>query len=62
MELLNEYMQIGSCFSAALQKDTKRQKEIICELIDLVPDKIYLEWDGKFVSKEKAKKYVIEYQ
>lgn len=61
-ELLKEYRQIGSSFSAMAQNDTPRQKEIICELIDLCDgDTIYLEWDGKDVSKEEAKKYVLNY-
>jgi hypothetical protein len=44
------------------QRDTPRQKEIICELIDLCDgDTIYLEWDGVDVSKAEAKKYVMDY-
>jgi hypothetical protein len=44
------------------QKDTHRQKEIICELIDLCEDgTVYLDWDGEYVSNEKAKDYVINY-
>jgi len=62
IELLTEYRKIGSCYSAMAQQDTDRQKEIICELIDLCDgDTIYLEWDGKDVSKEEAKKYALEY-
>jgi hypothetical protein len=61
-ELLKEYLEIGSSFSAMAQKDTPRQKEIICELIDLCDgDTIYLDWDGEDVSKEKAKEYVMNY-
>jgi hypothetical protein len=61
-ELLKEYLEIGSSFSAMTQKDTPRQKEIICELIDLCDgDTIYLDWDGEDVSKEKAKEYVMNY-
>ncbi len=60
--LFEEYSKIGSSMSAALQKDTPRQKEIICELIDKGNfKKVYLDWDGKEVSKAKAKKYVLEY-
>jgi hypothetical protein len=60
--LIQEYGEIGSSFSAMAQKDTPRQKEIICELIDLCEgDTIYLEWDGKEVSKEEAKEYVMNY-
>lgn len=61
-QLLKEYGEIGSSLSAMTQKDTPRQKEIICELIDECDgDTIYLEWDGKDVSKDEAKKYVMEY-
>ena len=61
-ELLKEYVELGASFSAMAQNDTPRQKEIICELIDLSDgDTIYLDWDGKDVSKEEAKKYVMEY-
>ena len=61
-KLLKEYNEIGSSFSAMAQKDTQRQKEIICELIDLCDgDTIYLDWDGEDVTKEKAKEYVLNY-
>lgn len=62
LKLLTEYHEIGADYSAMLQKDTPRQKEIICELIDLCnSDDIYLDWDGKHVTKDEAKKYVMEY-
>ena len=62
MELMNEYRKIGSSLSAAYQNDTPRQKEIICELIDLCDgDTIYLEWDAVNVSKQEAKDYVMNY-
>lgn len=61
-ELLKEYYQIGVSFSAMAQRDTFRQKEIICELIDLCDeDTIYLEWLEKNVSKKEAKDYVMNY-
>lgn len=61
-KLLEEYEEIGSSLSAATQYDTPRQKEIICELIDLCDgNSIYLHWDGKYVSKEDAKVYVMNY-
>lgn len=60
--LLKEYREISSSFSAMAQNDTQRQKEIICELIDLCDgDTIYLDFDGEYVSKEKAKEYVMNY-
>ena len=62
MALLKEYCKIGSSFSAMAQHDTPRQKDIICELIDLCDgDTIYLDWDGKDVPKNEAKEYVTNY-
>lgn len=61
-ELIKEYCEIGSCVSAIAQKDTPRQKEIICELIDLCDDDtIYLDWYNKDVTKQEAKDYVMNY-
>ena len=61
IKLLQEYKKIGSSMSVATQEDTPRQKEIICELIDLCDEEPYLDWDGKHVSKAEGKKYVMEY-
>ena len=61
-KLMTEYEKIGSTFSAMNQNDDDRQKEIICELIDLCNgNTIYIHWDGKEVPKDRAKAYVIEY-
>jgi hypothetical protein len=62
LKLLEAYCKEGHCISAIMHKDTLKQKKIICKLIDIVPGKIYIHWDGKYVSKEKAKKYVMEYR
>ena len=63
MELLKKYHEIGLSLSAMAQDDTPEQKQIICDLIDECdnPQGIYLDWDGEYVSKEEAKKYVMEY-
>jgi len=61
IELMKHYNEIGSSFSAMAQNDTPEQKKIICKLIDLMPEKIYLDWDEKYVSKEKAKEYIMNY-
>lgn len=61
-KLLEEYNEIGTTFGAMMQKDTPRQKEIICELIDLCDgNTIYLHWRGEDVSKQEAKDYVMNY-
>ena len=61
-ELLKKYHEIGLSLSAMLQNDTQEQKKIICRIIDECDaETIYLDWDGKYVSKDEAKKYVMEY-
>lgn len=60
-ELLKKYNELGTSFSAMAQRDTPEQKKLICEMIDTIPGEICLDWDGKDVSKEEAKKYVMEY-
>lgn len=60
--LFEEYLKIGSSASAMTQHDTPRQKEILCELIDKGNfEKVFLDWDGKEVTKKQAKNYVMEY-
>lgn len=62
IKLIKEYCSLSKSMSCMSQNDTPRQKEIICELIDICDgDTIYLEWDGEDVSKEKAKEYVRNY-
>lgn len=61
MALLRRYHEIGASMSAMAQRDTSEQKEIICQLIDGCAGDILLDWDGEYVSKEKAKEYVRGY-
>jgi hypothetical protein len=61
-ELLRKYDELGSSASAMMQHDSPEQKELICQMIDECgAEEIYLDWDGKYVSKDEAKKYVMEY-
>lgn len=61
-ELLKEYVELGSCLGAAQQKDTPRQKEIICELIDEGNfETVCNDWEGTDMTKEEAKEYVMNY-
>jgi hypothetical protein len=61
MTLLKRYIEMGASNSAMLQQDTPEQKEILCQLIDHCPGDVFLDWDGVYVSKEKAKEYVRTY-
>jgi hypothetical protein len=62
-EALKEYDSIGSCFSAMLQKDTDRQKQLICIMIDKVNGPVSSDWTGEdwTNNRDAAKKYVMEY-
>ena len=60
--LLEEWTQIGTTSSTIDQNNTPRQKEIICQLIDLCDgNTIHIEWDGVDVSKSEAKKYILNF-
>lgn len=58
--LLQRWSDLGVSMSAISHHDTPEQKQIICELIDVGDfETVYLDWEGKEVSKEDAKQYVI---
>lgn len=60
--LIDEYNQEGGTnMSAMAQRDTHRQKEIICEMIDIIGKPVYNDWSGEEMSIEEAKQYVMEY-
>ena len=61
--LLKEYFAEGASDGAMTQDDTPRQREIICELIDIGNfETVFLDWDGKHVSKEEAKQYMASFR
>lgn len=62
-QALMEYEEIGSCASAIMQKDTLRQKELICIMIDKVNGEVSSDWTGEdwTNNRDAAKKYVMEY-
>lgn len=56
------YADLGMSLSAVAQHDTPEQQTALLDLIDVVDcDEIYLDWDGKYVSKDEAKDYVRNY-
>jgi hypothetical protein len=62
IDLFNRYVDLGASVSAMAQKDTPEQKQIICDLIDAVNGEIMNDWSGEVMTKEEAKKYVMEYR
>lgn len=61
MELLDLYHKLGVCISAAAQKDTDEQKQILIGLVSLPNMKIYLDWDSKYITKNEAIEYIQGY-
>lgn len=63
-EAAEKYFSIGKhSVSAMGQHDTPEQKAALCAWIDAVDcDTIYLDWDGEHISKDEAKKYILEYR
>lgn len=59
--LLKRYFDIGSSMSCMAQQDTDEQKQILVDLANLSGMKIYLDWDGKYVSKDEAIEYIQNY-
>ena len=45
-----------------LQRDTPKQRELICKMIDKVDCPIYNDWTGEIMSKQEAKDYIREYR
>jgi hypothetical protein len=48
--------------SAMAQRDTPEQKAALCEIIDAADCEIVNDWTGEVMSKDDAKKYVMEYR
>lgn len=59
---LNKYFDAGPVsMSAMAQRDNEEQKKALCEVIDAINGEIWNDWEGKTMTKDEAKKYVMEY-
>lgn len=58
--LLKAYHDEPVSYSVMMQRDTPKQKETLINLIDLC-DEIWLDWEGKQVSRDEAKEYLRTY-
>lgn len=58
---LRKYEEEDVALGAMQQRDTPKQKEAICELIDAIDGPIENDWSGEKMTKDEAKKYVMEY-
>lgn len=59
--LVERFFADGVCMSAAMDHHGDDRKAILCELIDQLDGEIWNDWDGKVMSKEATKKYVLDY-
>lgn len=59
--VLQEWSDLGASMSAMQQRDTPEQKALICRAIDLVDEPIFNDWSGEEMTREEAKKYIMEY-
>lgn len=60
-KLLQEYFELPNSASAMLQKDTDRQKELICLMIEECDGVLKEDWNGNYLTKKEAKEYVMSY-
>lgn len=58
---MKRYLEAGHVSAGAMsQHDNDAQKLAICDLIDAIDGKIQEDWGGKILTKDEAKKYVME--
>ena len=61
IELINKFNAEGVSQSAIAQENTDSQKDILCEIIDIMDGTIQNDWDGEYYTKKQAKEYVRSY-
>lgn len=59
---LRKYHEEPTTLGAMQQRDTATQQQALCDLIDAIDGDIQNDWTGDMMSKEEAKKYVLEYR
>jgi len=61
LEIMKRFFADGMSMSAAMDKPGEERRAILCELIDQLDGEIKNDWTGEKMSKDDAKKYVLEY-
>lgn len=62
IEAFKRYHADPVSMGAAQQRDTDAQKQALCDLIDAIDGTIENDWTGETMTKDEAKKYVLEYR
>lgn len=60
-EIMARFFADGVSMSCAMDKPGDDRRAILCELIDQLDGEIQNDWSGEILSKDDAKKYVLEY-
>ena len=60
-EIAGRYFADGVPMSCATDHPDDARKAILCELIDQFQGEIGNDWSGETMTKDEAKKYVMEY-
>lgn len=57
-----KYFDAGDVsMSCMAQRDNDAQKQALCDLIDAIDGEIQNDWSGEIMTKDEAKRYVMEY-
>jgi hypothetical protein len=59
---LIRYGDFGMSPGAMQQHHSPEQKQALCDLIDAIDGEITNDWSGELMTKDEAKKYVLEYR
>jgi len=59
--VIEKYKNLNWSLSAMMEVMTDEHKACVCELIDAVNGTIQNDWSGEMMTKEEAKKYIMEY-
>jgi hypothetical protein len=60
---LKRFAELGMSMSAMAQKMTPEHKQALCEAIDALDNtEVWNDWDNRAMTKEEAKKYVMDYK
>ncbi len=59
--IMERFFADGVPMSAMADRPDDARRAILCELIDQFEGVIHNDWDGVDMTKEQAKKYVLEY-
>lgn len=58
--ILKKFLQ-NSPMSAMCDHPDDERKNLLCQVIDKMDGEIYNDWEGGTMTKDEAKKYVLEY-